>query len=155
MLTLLRPRCLPQHSLSLLAVGARVETCVHTIHGASYHASARACSSNSGYIYTKGAGVFGALGHGDSLQDVPAFKQVHVHAGAGTDVEPAASSHGSHQQHPVGMPRQSSSGGEGEGGGGKRWHPLTFRQISAGWGHTAAVSACSALQRVHCGLCSV
>ena len=112
-----------------------METCEHTTHSRSrrsysYRASLSARSSSSGYIYTKGAGLFGALGHGDSLQDVPSFKQVHVHAGAGTDVQPS--------QHTVGMPKQSSSG-ENSGGVDKSWQPLSFRQISAGWGHTAAV----------------
>jgi len=92
--------------------------------------------SGSGYIYTKGAGVFGALGHGDALQDVATFKQVHVHAGAGTGVETSTG-------HTVGMLRSSSTGNSASSSSSNaenHWKPLLFKQISAGWGHSAAVT---------------
>lgn len=63
--------------------------------------------SSVGVIHSKGIGVFGALGHGDSLQDVSTFKRVNV-------VKHLA--------------------GEDE-------NCLDFVQVSAGWGHSAGVTA--------------
>ncbi len=72
-----------------------------------------------GYLYTKGAGVFGALGHGDSLQDIASFKKVAVNAAA-INIDQSIT-----DENSLSDPNTKS---------------LRFKQISCGWGHTAVVS---------------